>query len=464
MKNRYLVVILVSFLAFLGITINHYLTQGYQIDYIEKNNITKTNKIRGQFETLLPIGYLEYDEDTEYWGYIDTDGEVAISLTYDKTYQFDENYLAVVKKGNNFGLINTKEEKILFIEYQTIQYMGDSVYYYQDETSGHLVRYDSGSKQMITLKDVTYDEVGYFTDSLTYVVSDKKIGYINHNGEVKIDFTYDYHPDFNFNFYDGCAFIYQNEKIGIINRSNEVVLTPQLDEVLNDYTLEFDYKIEYYENFEMIPYRVGNLWGYMKNDGTFLIEPQFLEAYPFTDNQLARVQLTNGRYNYIHQNGDILSIINYLEANDFYQGYAMASFGEHQEGLINNLGDIVINHDYDYVGSVNQDMILTINTGHSKYYHINNDEEFIPINYHLGDDMTDCQVVFASDEDSYNKTYVILNQEGQRIYNEVTARFYEQIDYHNEQYIRFIAYEEASNLEYFTYIYNGELLWKVYKD
>ncbi|QVK17440.1 WG repeat-containing protein [Mycoplasmatota bacterium] len=464
MKNRYIIISLVVFLVFLGITLNHYLTQGYEIIYIEKNNITKTNKPRGRDETLLPVGYLEYDQGVGYWGYIDLDGEVAISLTYDETYFFDENYLAVVKKDEKFGLINTVETKILPIEYETIKYMGSNIYYYQDETSGHIARYDNNSDIMIKLKDVTYDEVGYFTDSLAYVTADNKLGYINLNGEVEIELLYDFYPDFDFNFYDGFAFIYQNNKFGIINKNNEVVLTPQQDEVLNDYIIQFDYQKEHFVNYDMIPYRSGDLWGYMKHDGTICIEPQFLEAYPFTDNHHARVKLTSGKYNFIFKNGHVLSTHDYVEANDFYNGYAMVSLGIGQEGMINHMGEMIINNEYDYVGTVNQGVILTIDNGHSKYHRIDNLDEFVTINYYLGDDMTDCRVVFASDEGGDDKTYVILNLQGQRVYNEITSKYYEQFYYNNGPYISLVAYEEASNLEYYTYIHKGELLWKVYKD
>jgi len=464
MKNKYLVILIIAFIVFLGITVNYYLTHDYQIELIEKNNITRTARQRDLFETLLPVGYLEFDAGVEHWGYIDLDGEVAISLSYDKTYAFDENYLAVVKNNKKFGLINTIEENILTISYQTITYMGNQIYYYQDNASGHLGRYDVEKKQMILLKDVTYDEVGYFTDTLAYVIKDNKLGYISQTGDVNINLSYDVYPDFNFNFYSGYAFIYQNGKFGIINNDNVVVLTPQIDEVLNDYTFEFDYKNLYYEDYEMVPYRQGNLWGYMKRDGTVLTELVYLEAYPFTDNHLARVKLQTGYYNYIHEDGSSLSTAQYVNANDFYQGYAMTSFGKTKKGLINSLGNTVVSYIYDYIGTVNQQMILTITNGESKYLHIINEQEFITIDYYLGDDMTDCKVVFASNESGENKSYVILDQTGQRIYTKISPKSYTQFEHKDAQYIRLVAYEKASNLEYVTYINeNGELLWKVYK-
>ncbi len=462
MKNKYLIGTLILFLIFLGLSIHYYLTHGYNITYREKNNITRTTDVRGRYDQLLPVSYLEYDLEREYWGYIDLEGEVAISLTYDMAYDFDENYLAIVKKGGKYGLITPSETFILSIEYEKIQYMGNDRYYYVDDNQvGYFAQYDTN---MSVIKEVTYDKVGSFTDDLAYVVRDSKVGYINQNGEEVIDLTFDYCEDFNLNFYNGYAFVYQDELFGIIDSNGDFILTPQLDEVINDYFLELDYKTKYYENYDMIPYRVDDLWGYMNVDGTVLIEPQFEEAYPCTDNNLARVKIKEGHYNFIDLTGAVISTVEYIEANDFYNGYAMTSLGNGKEGLIDHQGNIILSHEFDYVGTVNQNRILTIEYGHSEYQHLSNEELNFMINYYLGDDITDCNVIFASNEGGDIKTYVVLDQSGKRIYNGITSTYYEQIVQFDRDYIRMVAYEEEYNFEYMTYLDdNGNLLWRVYK-
>ncbi len=465
MKRKNVVIALIIFLITLILIINYYLTHDYEINLIEKNNITaKASNENSLDEVLLPVGYLEYDLDKKYWGYINTQGEVVISLVYDEALEFDENFLAIVRLGKKYGLINTRNEKILPVEYNEIKYLGRDLYYFAKKGLSVLGKFNPLSNKIDTVKELDYDEIGLFTGSLAYVVSGKKLGYIKENGELFIPLNFDYKKDFNYNFYDGYAFVHQNNKIGIINEDGEVVLEPQLDEVMVDYLLDLDYKDVYYLNNEFIPFKKDNLWGYMNKSGSVLISPKYLEAYPFTDyNLLARVKIADNHYNFINQQGEVLSEIKYEEAFDFYHGYAMTRLYD-REGLINAAGKIVIGNEYDYVGTVNQNHILTYVDGRSKYYDIRNLNNIIYINYHLGDDMTDCNVFFATDDGGVNRNYVILNLQGQRIYEEITAKSYQQINYFNEDYISLAAYEKESNLEYYTYLdSDGVLLWKVYK-
>src|SRR5690554_4610985 len=432
MKKNYVFIILLGFIVFLGITINHYLSNDYKIDFVEKNNIKATNSLNNDYdEVLLPVAYYEYDVKKTYWGYINKQGEVAITISYEEAYDFDENNLAIVKSKNNYGLINTKNEKVLDFKYDVIKYMGEGIYYYAQNEVGKLAAFATPNK-INDIVDVYYDEVGMYKEGLAAVVKDKKIGYIDTNGEEKISLKFDYDKDFNFNFYNGFAFIKKDQKFGIINSNGTIISEPKYDKVINDYILKFDFTEVYYEDYDLIPVKIDGKWGYIRRNGEKVIEPIFLEAYPFTDNNLARVKLTNGYYNFIDSQGKKLNETNYVEAFDFYNGYAMTSLKVNEkEGMINTTGTTVIPNKYDYVGTYQQNRVLTINNGVSKYHLIDifDSVEFtIRINYYLGDDMTACGVVFATD-DKIN--YVILNLSGERIHQKVTVNDYKQINYKN---------------------------------
>ena len=469
MRKKYLFIALGGFIIFLLITVNYYLNKDYQIDYIPKNNITATNSDNNDYyETLLPVAFYEYDKRMVYWGYINLDGEVAISLNYHDALNFDENYLAVVKviknKHDYYGLINTKNEKVLETKYQKIEYLGEGLYYYVEGSKAYLGKYETNNREFSVLKEVAYDKVGSFYEGFAYVVSDNKLGFIDIGGVEVIPLNYEYKKDFNFNFYQNYAFIYKNGKFGVIDKENNLIKAPMYDDVLNDYELEFDYTTEYYEGYELVPVKLNNKWGYISRNGQDVIQPEYVEAYPFVNNELARVKLQTDAYNFIDKNNTLLSSSNFSSAQDFYDGYAVTSLGDYKVGLIDTSGNVVVDHNYDYVGYPRYGKILTIINSKSVYYDLNNlnDKSLtISINYYLGDNMTDCEVMFATDD---KRSYVILNLLGKRIYPKITAREYGQINYHGEKYIALVAYEEASNLEYFTYINEaGELLWKVYK-
>lgn len=465
MKRNHLLVTLIGFIVFLVITIAYYLANDYQIEYIEKNNIKAVNTQNNDYEEiLLPVAYLEYDINKTYYGYINTSGEVAISLNYQEAHDFDENFLAVVKYKDKYGLINTKNEKVLELKYDKIKYLGEGIYYYVLNKKGYLARFIS-YQNLENIKEVNYDDVGIFNEGLAYVVRDKKVGYIDKNGNEVIPPQYNYRKDFDFSFYNDYAFIYQDKKFGIIDKTGNIIVSPKYDDVLNKYILKFDFTEIVLSGYELIPVKVNGEWGYIKPNGDEVITPKYQEAYPFTDNNLARVKFSEGYYNFIDPLGNHLNDDEYVDANDFYNGYAMASFKENKkEGLIDKNGEEVIPFEYDYVGTYQQNRILTIKNGISKYHLIddfNNEDTVIRIKYYLGDDMTSNKVFFATDD---KIDYVILNQEGKRKYFEVTVKAYKQITYKGKTYIKLVAYENAHNLEYLTYIdEDGKIIWKVYK-
>lgn len=469
MKTKHIVISLIVFIVFFILTVYYYLTHEYQIEYRDINNIVKNNGTTELNEKLLPVGYLDYDSNIQYWGYIDQNGQVAISLTYSQTYPFDENDLAIVQEiakdepyDEIYGLITTQEQKILPIQYDLIQYVGQDIYYYELGDTGHLGKYNATTKEMTVLKDELFDRMGTFNEGLAYVVKDDKVGYIDETGSLVIGYYFDDKEDVDFNFMDGYAFFYKNGKYGIINTSGNYVLQPTLDDVINTYEFSSDYANFLLDDYDEVPFRQDKLWGYITRDGNVLYEPQYKEAYPFTKDGIARVKLEKG-YNFIDQDGHILNENRYDEANDFYHGYAMVN-KDGKEGLINENGIVIIEPQYDFVGTVNQNHILTIETGHSTYRPIDELDKGFLINYRFGDDMTDCQVMFASDDVGDNISYVIMDFTGKRVYNEITPRDYKEITLFGEQYIYMTAYEEKYNFEYYTFVdSHGNLLWKLYK-
>ena len=52
----------------------------------------------------------------------------------------------------------------------------------------------------------------------------------------------------------------------------------------------------------LIPYRKGDKWGYIDKKGKIVIPIQYDDAWPFSDNGLARVKV-NGKWGYIDKKG-----------------------------------------------------------------------------------------------------------------------------------------------------------------
>jgi hypothetical protein len=70
----------------------------------------------------------------------------------------------------------------------------------------------------------------------------------------------------------------------------------------------------------VVPYRVGEVWGAMNEEGVCIIEPKFDEVFPISEG-LMRVK-KNGKYGYVNNVGDCIIKCKYDKAEDYKQGYA----------------------------------------------------------------------------------------------------------------------------------------------
>lgn len=102
-------------------------------------------------------------------------------------------------------------------------------------------------------------------------------------------------------------------KWGLLNLNNEVVHEAEFDEIR--------------------PFKEGvaavNLkgsWGYLDTSMDLTIKPVYRAAWNF-DQNIARVQLMNGNYNFIDMQGNMLFEENFLYAHDFVDSYSTAQIG-----------------------------------------------------------------------------------------------------------------------------------------
>ena len=80
----------------------------------------------------------------------------------------------------------------------------------------------------------------------------------------------------------------------------------------------------------------NDLWGYVDNSGTFVINPQFENAYPFF-NGLARVE-SDGKVGYIATDGKYVVQPQYQAGSDFSEGYAFVVTDNSYPVCINTKG------------------------------------------------------------------------------------------------------------------------------
>ena len=131
------------------------------------------------------------------WGFIGTDGKVAIDLKYDAVSSFSDG-LAKVEKGGKWGYINSKGNIV------GDNLIGDGIF-----------------------TNLKYDDVSAFSEGLAVVGKDGKFGFINEEGKLVVEYIYDDVSSFS----NKLARVGKDGKYGFIDNTGKVIVELKYDNV-----------------------------------------------------------------------------------------------------------------------------------------------------------------------------------------------------------------------------------------
>jgi len=155
------------------------------------------------------------------------------------------------------------------------------------------------------------------------------------------------------------------DKWGYIDSEGKIIINPQFDEAFL-----------FSEGLALV--KTNNKYGYISDDGKYVINPMYMSATYFFDG-LALVVTENGYPTFINKKGEIKFTVNEAdECRLFYEG--LAAFKSNQKwGFIDNSGKISINAQFDRVGNFEEDMAFFANDVEQKlkYGYINKKGEII---------------------------------------------------------------------------------------
>lgn len=219
------------------------------------------------------------------WGFLNTEGKLAIKLKYDMVRIFN-NGNAVVKKGSDFFVLNKSGEEIKiegdnFIDVKGFT-EGLAPYSNIDKKYGFI---DVNGKVSITAQFVS---VGYFNDGLAWAKTEsKKLGYINKKGEWVIE------PKFltakDFESVSGLARVKTSSGWAYVNKSGEIIN-------ISDTELWSDF------SDGLAKGKKAGKFGYFDNQGTWIIAAEYEAGRDFI-NGFAAVK-KDGKWGFINATGD----------------------------------------------------------------------------------------------------------------------------------------------------------------
>lgn len=227
----------------------------------------------------------------EKWGYINTNGKIAIPAKYDDVSEFNGGY-AVAKTGATYMVLNTAgEEKIVQGAVVSVNRFqeGMAPFKSHDKRFGFV---DTDGKIAIPAQ---YESVGFFSNGLAWAKTGKSVGYINKKGEWAIPPTFSEAKEFDAesglariktatgmwaytnskgeltymndtetygDFSNGLADGKKNGLKGFYDTNGKWVIQPQYENVRN-------FKNGY------AAARTGGKWGIIDTSGKWVIQPMF---------------------------------------------------------------------------------------------------------------------------------------------------------------------------------------------
>ncbi|MBQ7096980.1 MAG: WG repeat-containing protein [Clostridia bacterium] len=205
--------------------------------------------------------------------------------------------LAVVKKGNKYGYINTLGEEVIPFRFDNAYGFSNGMakvkingkYGYIDRTGNLTV-------------DAIYDDGGDFFEEVVWVRKDGKFGYVDKLGNVVIPFIYDH----AYPFTEGVASVKKDGFYGFIDHSGNTVI---------------DFKFKWAAAFSEERARVGEMgrYGYIDHSGELVIPMIYEKVLDFNDDRAAVYYRDFGGV--IDKDGGVIvPFFKYSEVGGYYNG------------------------------------------------------------------------------------------------------------------------------------------------
>lgn len=276
-----------------------------QFLFINTKGEEMTTEITGfkMIEGFIGIGGLQgYNEGmvavvkNKKWGFLNSQGAVAIELKYDKVSIFNSGF-AIAKSGDAFFVVNKSGEEIEIAgaEFIDIKQFSDGLAPFTNSTKQFGYIDDKGKVAI----QADFLAVGYFNDGLAWAKgSDKKVGYINKKGEWVIEPKFDAAK--NFDPTSGLARIKTEGKWAYTNKNGEIL------------TVDTETWGDFSEG--LARGKKGGKTGYYNNKGEWTIAPEYDGGRNFK-NGFAAVK-KGDKWGFINQSGEWVIEAKYAAVKD----------------------------------------------------------------------------------------------------------------------------------------------------
>ncbi|MCX6352033.1 MAG: WG repeat-containing protein [Bacteroidetes bacterium] len=303
------------------------------------------------------------------WGYIDKKGKIIINPQFNYATLFYDGAALVVSSDSKIGYIGEDGKYLINATYKNALPFSEGLACVVTE-NGKPQYIDKKGNVKFTLGEG--DRCGSFYEGLAAVRVKDKWGFMDKQGNMKINPQFDYYKSFcnglapvaimnkdkgnymwgyinkkgelainhQFNraegFSEDLALVYDGKKYGYIDKDGKYVINPQFDEA-------GDFKNG------LAKISQGSMTGFIDKTGKIVINPQFAGALNFSvDNATALVFSSDKKCGYIDKEGKYKINPQFEDGSNFYGDVAFIRTGD-KWGIIDNEGKFIVNPQYDRI-------------------------------------------------------------------------------------------------------------------
>lgn len=207
---------------------SHYFDKDSIIIFREKKDQKKLNGlvnidggiiIQPKYENIYFINDSEFYivKNGKKFGFIDKSGKEVIPLIYDKVvFNINEDLIPALKDGK-WGFINRENETKIPFEYDDATAFSNGLAFVKKGENYGCINTKNKIKVEFNLKKTKYP---FFTNDLALFEENGKYGFINKKGEIKIPAIYDK----AFPFVNELAYVEMDGKVGYINEKGKEII------------------------------------------------------------------------------------------------------------------------------------------------------------------------------------------------------------------------------------------------
>ncbi len=202
----------------------------------------------------------------------------------------------------------------------------------------------------------SFDALSLFEDGLAAAAksNEELLGYIDTLGNWKIKLEFKYFIE---EFSEGFALIEEDKKCGFINKQGQVVIQPTYDKATS-----------FREGVAAVS--IDGKYGFIDKNGEVVIQPTYENVSSFSDG-LCAVKLNN-MWGYINKKGEVKIDFKFHNVRDFHNGCAaVTTKTSGKAGIISKLGQWIVKPTFDNIYSFKNGYAPIVNNGKLGYINTN---------------------------------------------------------------------------------------------